>query len=165
MRYLLILTILISFASSPAHNEARTIQDKKPAAKPNFSGTWKVNIEKSTFDPSPTPKSLTYKIEHAEPSLKLTSTRVDDAAEDSVVLKLTTDGQENTNVVRGNEVKSKITWEGGVLVIVSVSTIEGANYELKDQWNLSEDGKTITWLRHYSSTQGEADAKYILEKQ
>lgn len=164
MKHLLIL-ILLSFAGSLGHNGALHIQDKKPAPKPNFSGTWKVNIEKSTFDPSPTPKSLTYKIEHQEPSLKLTSTRVDDEAEDSVVLKLTTDGQENTNVVHNNDVKSKVTWQGAVLLIDSVTTIEGGTYGLKDQWSLSADGKTITWLRHYTSSAGEADAKYILEKQ
>jgi hypothetical protein len=165
MRYLLILVILSFGAGSLGLSATLASQQKKPAAKPNFSGTWKVNIEKSTFDPSPTPKSLTYKIEHQELALKLTSTRVDDEAEDTVVLKLTTDGQETMNVVRGIDVKSKITWEGDVLVIQSVSTVEGANYELKDRWSISEDGKTITWLRHYLSAQGEADAKYILEKQ
>jgi hypothetical protein len=164
MKHLLIL-ILLSFAGSLAHNEALHLQDKKPAAKPNFSGTWKVNIEKSTFGPSPTPKSLTYKIEHKDSSLKLTSTRVDDGPEDSVVLTFTTDGQESTNVVHNSEVKSKITWEGAVLVIDSVSTIEGGTFGLNDKWTLSEDGKTINWVRLYSSSEGSADAKYLLEKQ
>ena len=165
MRHFLILTILISFAGSLGMSATPGSQEKKPAAKPDFSGSWKVNIEKSNFGPSPTPKSLQYKIEQKGPALKLTSTRADETAEDSVVLNFTIDGQENVNNVRGSEVKSKVTWDGAVLVIDSVSTSEGGTFGLKDQWTLSADGKTITWARHYSGSAGDAEASYILEKQ
>ncbi|HXM36459.1 MAG TPA: hypothetical protein VN920_14795 [Pyrinomonadaceae bacterium] len=157
-----ILALAVSLLSLSAKPNG---QQTKPAGTPNFTGNWKVNIEKSDFGPSPTPQSMSYKIDHHEPSLKLISTRVEDGVEDTVNLSLTTDGKESSNPVRGNEVKSKLKWEGSALWIESVTIVDGNTFGLKDKWTLSEDGKTITWLRRYTSPDGEADATYVLEKQ
>ena len=43
----------------------------QPAGKPNFSGDWKLNLEKSNFGAVPPPTSITRKIVHAEPSLTI----------------------------------------------------------------------------------------------
>jgi hypothetical protein len=159
----LILTIsLVAISARP------NAQQPKPASLPNFSGTWKANIEKSSFGPAPVPKSMVYKIEHREPSVKLTSTRVEEEGEDTVTLTLTTDGKESSNMVHGAAVKSKLKWEGPALLIDSETTIDGNTFGLKDKWLLSDDGKTLTWLRHFVSPDGESgggDATYILEKQ
>jgi hypothetical protein len=40
----------------------------------NFVGTWKLNLEKSKFNPGPGPKSLTQAIEAAEDGEKVTTT-------------------------------------------------------------------------------------------
>src|SRR5437763_14822100 len=44
-------------------------------AKPNFSGTWKLNTEKSSFGQMPAPESATYKVAHDEPKLKSSVTQ------------------------------------------------------------------------------------------
>ena len=41
------------------------------ADKPNFSGDWAMNLEKSNFGPLPMPTSVTMKITHAEPSITI----------------------------------------------------------------------------------------------
>jgi hypothetical protein len=67
MRRLLNLTLLI-FAVASLALCARTFgQAQKPAATPNFTGTWKVNIEKSNFGPEAKPHSIVSKNDHREP--------------------------------------------------------------------------------------------------
>jgi len=165
MKQFCIATVCICVVSALTLCARVSGQEKKSPPTPNFTGTWKVNLEKSNYGPAPAPQSMVYKIEHKEPSLKITSTRVDDGVTDTVVLNLTTDGKEGSNVVRGNEVKSKVKWEGVVLWIDSVTTIDGNTFALKDKWNLSEDGKTLNWARHFSGPDGEAEASYVLEIQ
>ena len=43
-------------------------------AENNFLGTWKLNLEKSKYNPGPPPKSLTEIIEAAEGGMKVTGT-------------------------------------------------------------------------------------------
>jgi len=40
----------------------------------NFVGTWKLNLEKSQYNPGPPPKSLTQTVEEAEGGIKVTAT-------------------------------------------------------------------------------------------
>jgi hypothetical protein len=40
-------------------------------AKSDFSGTWKINAGKTDFGPMPPPDSMTEKIVHEDPSLKV----------------------------------------------------------------------------------------------
>jgi len=44
-------------------------------AKPNFSGTWKLNAGKSNFGPMPAPETRTDKITHQDPDLKYSFTQ------------------------------------------------------------------------------------------
>ena len=140
-------------------------QDNKPAAKPNFSGTWKLNVEKSNFGPTPAPQSIIDVIDHKDPALHMASTRVVDGVEDKNNLSWTTDGKDSSNTMRGNEVKSKVTWDGATLLFDSTVDVQGSTITLKDKWTLSADGKTLTMARHFVTLEGEADATYVLEKQ
>jgi hypothetical protein len=133
--------------------------------KPNFSGEWKLNLSKSEFGPFPAPNSRTDKIDHKDPNLKINTTSSGQQGEISVDLAYTTDGKESTNTIRGNPVKSTVKWEGGALLIDSKGTFGGNDVQIKDKWTLSEDGKTLTINRHFTSQMGEADQKQMLEKQ
>lgn len=165
MKRLFITTILVFAVSSLALSPRQAAQDTKPAATPNFTGTWKLNIEKSNFGPAPAPDSRVDKVEHKEPALHVDSTRVQQGVEDKISLSLTTDGKENSNTVNGAELKSKLKWEGAALLIDSAANVEGKAISLKDKWTLSPDGKTLTIARHYTGPEGEADFTYVLDKQ
>lgn len=158
---LLLCCILSVIALAPV-----VAQETKPSARPNFTGTWKLNLEKSNFGPTPAPESMVIKIDHKEPALALVATRVEKgSAPDTVILKLTTDGKESSNTVHGSEVKTKLKWEGPVLWLDSLINIDGGTVSLKDKWSLSADGTTLTIARHYSGPEGEADIIYVLERQ
>ena len=134
-------------------------------SKPNFSGAWKLNVEKSDYGPMPAPTSLTDKIVHEDPSLKISRSQTGQQGDATYDLSFTTDGKQNSNTVRGNSMKSTVAWEGEALIFDSKVEAQGNEITLKDKWTLSPDGKTITINRHAASPQGELDMKLVMEKQ
>ena len=116
-------------------------QDEK---RPNFTGTWKMNPEKSDYGRLPKPTKFDRKIVHADPSVNLTSTFGTPQGEVVTEFKYSTDGKESSNSVRGTEVKSIGKWEGPTLVINSKrGAANGVEITTAERWTLSEDGKSM----------------------
>ena len=135
------------------------------AAKPNFTGTWVLNVSKSDFGPLPGPTSETAVIEHNDPALKVTVKAQTAQGDQDSVLNLTTDGQEATNQQGPLELKSKVSWDGDSLVVASTTSLQGNDITIKQVWTLSPDGKTLTQNAHLSAAAlGEADQKLVFEK-
>jgi len=134
-------------------------------AKPNFSGDWKVNVSKSEFGQMPAPSSMTGKITHQDPSLKVAIKQSGERGEFEYEMSYSTDGKETTNEIRDNTMKSTAKWDGDVLVIDTKGSFGGNDVTIQDKMSLSADGKTLTLKRHFSSSMGEADQALILEKQ
>jgi hypothetical protein len=133
-------------------------------AKPNFTGDWKLNAAKSSFGEFPAPSSLTMKIGHEDPNLKVATTMAGDFGEFSWEAAYTTDGKECTNTMRDSESKSVLKWEGDNLLINTKGSFGGNDMTISDKWNLSEDGKTLMIERKFSSSQGEMVQKLAMEK-
>jgi hypothetical protein len=134
-------------------------------AKPNFSGSWKLNAAKSDFGAMPAPDSRADKIVHQDPDLTDSFTQSGQMGEITADMKYSTDGKETTNTLRGNQVKSTAKWEGDELAISGKTQFNGADVTMNDHWALSADGKTLTITRHVVSPMGETDQKIVLEKQ
>src|ERR1044071_2894146 len=146
--------------------------------KPDFSGTWKVNTEKS--DPmgggggggggvsaglSPRPAGPTT-ITQSATELVISTSMGDQTRKFTYSL----DGKETTNPgMRGGETKSKAHWDGNALVIENTSTMTGANGEVtvtsKEVRTLSEDGKTMTVVTTRNTPTGEQTTKRVYDKQ
>jgi hypothetical protein len=134
------------------------------ADKPNFSGDWKINIDKSNFGPAPPPSSLTRKIVHTDPALTIDEAQSGPQGDMQRAIKYTTDGKECTNEFMGQPVKSTLAWDGKKLVITSKADFGGTEVKLIDTWSLSDDGKETTDVLHIVSPQGEFDITYVLNK-
>ena len=134
-------------------------------AKPNFSGTWKVNVAQSDFGAIPGPDSRTDKITHQDPDLKVHVNQSGQMGEMTYDAAYTTDGKECTNNVNGNVFKSTVKWDGDGLSLETKGSFNGNEFTAKDRWALSEDGKTMTVQRHLASAMGETDQKLVFEKQ
>ena len=132
--------------------------------KPNFSGDWKLNIAKSNFGQMPAPASLTEKITHSDPSLKVQTEMTGDFAFNSD-FAYTTDGKESPNAAGDFKITSTVKWDGDVLTFDSKMDFQGTAMSGVDKWSLSPDGKTITVQRHFSGPMGEGDAVIVLDKQ
>jgi hypothetical protein len=139
------------------------------ADAPNFSGEWKMNASKSDFGQRPGPDSMTRKIEHAEPSIAMTTTQSGQMGEMTSEFKFTTDGKESESQQRRGTAKVSAKWDGKVLVVVTKRTFtrEGETMEITstDRWNLSEDGKTLTVDSVMQGPWGEGTSKLVMDKQ
>jgi hypothetical protein len=136
------------------------------AAAPNFEGNWKLDGSKSDFGQFPAPSLLTQKISHSDPEITVDVKIVGEQGEFAFTSKYTTDGKECTNQgFGGSEAKSVLKWEGDYLMIDTKGAFGDNPYTMKDKWALSDGGKVLTILRHFSSGMGEMDQKLVFEKQ
>jgi hypothetical protein len=146
-----------------------TIPFALPAdTKPDFSGEWKLNIDKSNFGPIPPPESETWTIEHADPSLTVKSVRVGGIADGTNELKYSTDGKESVNTVKTPNgdltIKSTMSWEGNALFIKSSFDIQGMDIHSEEHWELSDNSKIMTVNRKIITPQGDFEASQVYEK-
>src|SRR5262249_21229207 len=135
------------------------------AATPDLSGSWKLNSSKSDFGQFPAPSSLTQKVTHAEPKLTVALKMSSDMGDVDLTSNYTTDGKECTNPgFGGSDAKSVTKWDGDALVMETKGAFGDVAYTLKDKWTISEDGKMLTIVRHFSSAMGELDPKIRLDQ-
>lgn len=134
-------------------------------AKPNFTGSWKLNAGKSNFGPMPGPEKMERKIAHDDPSLKITTTQVGPQGEVTSDLTYKTDGSESVNKMRGAEVKAVAKWEGNALTVASKREVQGMEITQNENWTLSEDGKVLTIVNKINTPQGDFEITVVMDKQ
>ena len=139
-------------------------------ATPNFTGKWNLDIAKSDFGPMPPPESVVHVIDHKEPNLKVVTTQKGPQGEVTNERILTTDGKENVNKVRmggpdPQEVKSTSKWNGKTLATAFKLEIQGNAIDVSDSWKLSDDGKVLTVVREFKSSQGDFVTTTVFNKQ
>lgn len=133
--------------------------------KPNFSGTWVLQTDKSDFGMIPGPTSRTDIIDHQEPKFTIQRTAATAEGENKLDLAYAVDGKPWKNQAGSQEVSSTLHWEGQELVVVSeVDTPQGLA-TLTDRWSLSADGKTLTQTRTISIQGQELKQTMVLAKQ
>jgi hypothetical protein len=134
------------------------------ADKPDFSGNWKLNTEKSDFGPMPKPQKVEYVIAHKDPQLSVKSTAVTQTGEVSNEVKMTTDGKEFTNTLHGQEIKGTAKWEGQVLIVTQKIDMQGTELVVVQKWTMADDGKSISQEVTFSGPQGELKQTAVLDK-
>jgi len=129
--------------------------------KPNFSGAWKMNREKSKFADGG-PDAILIKIDHKEPALTEEWSMTTPEGERSFQGKYTTDGKETEQEVMGRTAKTSAKWEGDALVI----EFKAADGFFKRKITLSADGKTMTKVVTHSEGGGDpVEDTVVFEKQ
>jgi hypothetical protein len=135
------------------------------ADKPNFSGEWKLNLEKSSFGPMPAPASQIMKIEHDDPKFVSTSDQESaDGQKMSVTMKYTTDGSESVNDFRGAPAKVSAKWEGEALIVNTKLDFQGMEIKIVNTMKMASDGKTITAVAKIETPQGDFESTSVMEK-
>jgi hypothetical protein len=137
------------------------------AARPDFSGEWKLNTAKSEFGPAPAPTSRTDKIVHKDPNLKVTRIQSTNGGQGTSELTCTTDGKVCDVAITGAAMKlsGAFQWVDNALTFDAKGTYNGGDLTIHEKWDLSPDGKTITIQRHLAVAEGEADQTLVLDKQ
>jgi len=134
--------------------------------KPNFSGIWNLDPDKSSFGPVTPPMAAQYVIRHI--GAKLEFDYIQDGRRTRT--ELTADGEER--VTDSNEDGDTLTrsyWNGRTLVNESRVKPRGLkqtpSVRWTSRWSLSGDGKELTIQRHIDSGEQGIDQKVVFIKQ
>ena len=137
----------------------------KEESRPNFSGTWVMNPQKSEWGEMQPPDLMRYVIKHTGGSLVLVSTQ------DSVTdrLDVTTDGQERvTQTDAESEILARVYWDGKTLVWQGRRRAKPSHQidplSWTSHWTLSDDGKTLTIKRQITVVQGTLNQNIQFDK-
>jgi len=133
-------------------------------SKPDFSGAWVMNVAKSDFGPLPPTEAQTNVVEHNDPKLNVKVTAKTAQGELQSELSYTTDGEENTNEVRGTVRKSRTRWDNKELVTEVSFENQGNRIKIVDRWTLSDGGRILTVTRAIASDLGDAAQKLIFTR-
>ena len=102
--------------------------------KPDFSGTWKLNIAKSEFGDLAAPASRTDVITHKDPSLWVNVTAETGDGKQQYTANYTTDGTEALNKIGPRDVKTTVKWADHNLVFSSKLVYENADVTAEASW-------------------------------
>ncbi len=134
------------------------------AQAPNFTGTWKLNAEKSEMGGGGGGRmggGMMGEMVVKQTAGELSVTR----GEQTSVYKL--DGSESTNAGMRGETKSKAKVEGATIVIDSTSSFEGPNGAMtitsKEVWSMDGSNLVVTTTR--TTPRGERTTKMVYDKQ
>jgi hypothetical protein len=142
--------------------------------KPDFSGTWKLNVGKSDFGPVPGPSAQTDVIEQNGQTIKIAVTAETEMGKLQYTQTLTTDGREVTIApdAPGAHPNPEVTlqsvaaaWNGSTLDVSQKLTYGSDPVTGVSHYTLSADGKVLTISSDYQSAMGEAQRTFVFEKQ
>jgi len=147
----------LAFGQSPSDGSSR----------PNLSGTWKLNLQRSGPILPRGTEALTVVIDHRESTIRMSETRTvsgkvtkgDGAAEPI-------DGQEYVSRPEpGKTVKQSKGWSGNALLMYWEMTEHETTYISDIRMTLSEDGKVLVMAEHYREPRIERVRDWVFEKQ
>lgn len=131
-------------------------------ARPDLNGTWKMNPTQSTFsDRDAAPKDVVLKFEQQGQTLHETLTVVNAGGKSTVSLNYALNGTVSINQVDDEEIRSRASWSGDDLVLAWSD--KGGTFTRR--FAFSDKGRKITLNSHDTSSDGQTDDLFVLEKQ
>jgi len=112
------------------------------AARPDFSGTWVLDLSRSTLE-VPAPDSSIFVIDHDEPRLIGERTHALGGEADTVHAVMSTDGALRPVQVGGLEIPTRVHWDGDALVLEQEWSQGEARVTNHVRYTLSDDGETM----------------------
>jgi hypothetical protein len=134
-----------------------------PAARPDFSGRWELDLARTDFGPQKTkPRARVDVIRHRDPSLTVeTMTVRSDGDTVRYPWRFMTDGTETKNKLMGQDVTSIGGWRADTLTFDSSAQVMMAEFRTVDRWRLSPDRSILTIHRHSDSPMGKSDQRFV----
>ncbi len=135
-------------------------------AEPNFTGTWKLDPDRSKFGDLPLPNKLVSKIEHKGSVLRVSTEQAGGMAPGKAEYRYDTSGKASVNKIRSNELRSVLRWDGETLHFSHDLEFQGTEkVEMRDEWRVSADGSELTQVRRVKTPGGEMETVTVLVKQ
>jgi hypothetical protein len=112
--------------------------------KPDLSGTWVLNLEKSQLQIEAKIERGTFTIEHKEPAFRFSRVFVVEGKADALSYALTTDGKEKIDKQPGRTTVSRLYWDGNVLVLDErIVLADGREATNVVRYSLRDGGQTL----------------------
>jgi hypothetical protein len=111
--------------------------------KPDFSGTWQLDLQRSRLGNVPPPKSLTIQIEHNEPQIRIFTVTTNETGETNETLELTTDGKQHAYTLQGQTCAASARWHWwrGQRLVVEVNCPGNSRSR---RFTLGAEGRMLT---------------------
>ena len=136
--------------------------------KPDFSGAWKMNLEKSKLSdgqPIPYYAEFTQEIDHREPKLRIVEKIKDSQGSSRTVeWNVTTDGKEYETKVADSPAKVSARWDGDRLVGQIRWGSGKETYLVTRKYALSADSQTATAAWEITTPDGSQSGTEIWKK-
>jgi hypothetical protein len=135
-------------------------------ARPNFTGIWNLDKEKSDFGGLPAPQSARYLIRHLGAKLEMQYEHDEQTTRVDVI----PDGEEHLlETLPDSENLARVYWSGSVLVfdgrIKPSASSNAVPIKWTSRWTLSPDKRVLTIERHMTANQSSADQKVFFNKE
>lgn len=125
--------------------------------KPDFSGTWQLDVQRTRFGAVAQPHSLVIQIEHHEPQVRILTVAVNDKGEEREMLDLTTNGKQHALTLDGKACTANAHWHwwSGKRLVVEVN--RPGSY-VSRRFTLGANGKILTTILTVKDGSGEKTA-------
>lgn len=136
------------------------------AAKPDFTGRWRMIKDKSEFSGFKVPDVVTRSVEQHGVIMNVHTVQTVDRRTAISDVTYSLDGTPTQNTVNGRDAESKTYWDSAVLVVrTSMKTSKGDPELIEDRWALSDDKQTLTIVSHIDTDKGEVDMTLVCSRQ
>ena len=132
--------------------------------KPDFSGTWALNLEKTRLQSIRGLESGEIVIEHAEPRFRFDRAFAIKGKTDSTSWQLTTDGREAAVDEGGITRKSRLFWDGDTLVLDELLTAKGGEATNRVRYRLRDGGRTLVAEEQFRGSRLSYDNLWVADK-
>ena len=139
-------------------------------AKPNFAGTWKLNLQKSDMGQM-APNSETDVVAQTDSDIKVTIASDSQMGNMNYTYAAKLDGSETPVAADAMPadspfkiLSSKAEWQGASLVVTQITSFQDSKGTLISTYSISDDGKVLTKTTHVKFDMGEFDAKAVYDK-
>ena len=152
------LAAAAAFAQAPAPETA--------AAKPDFSGRWRMDKDKSNFATFHAPDVVVQVVDQHGPTLNVHTVETRGKQTSTADVSYFTDGTISNNVINGRQAESKAFWDGNALnVRTTEKNSKGDDVVIEDRWVLSDDNQTLTRTSHIITNTGSVDMTLVSQKE
>jgi hypothetical protein len=134
-----------------------------PEPKPDFSGTWQLDLERSSLQIR-SPDASTFVIDHDDPHWHLERTHVWGDRSDTLTLELTTDGELRAETIEGWEVRSRMHWEEETLVFNTKMSRGEQRTRVVVRYRLEDEGATFIAEEHLDRGQESHDNYWVFSR-
>ncbi|HME10204.1 MAG TPA: hypothetical protein VKG25_24335 [Bryobacteraceae bacterium] len=131
-------------------------------ARPDFSGSWTLDAQKSNFGPLPVPSKYERVITQNGPAVHVTTHQATGSSEQAIDTNFRTDGEFIENRYKTGVARVSGRWDADRLEVETRRELQGKPLTSVEIWSLSTDRRTLTVKNHIETPNGPLDLVLVL---